>query len=125
MIELILLAITSLVVGFSGAIVPGPVFALTVSESAKIGFLAGPLIVAGHVMIEAIVIASLIFGLGPILKMGATIVTISFLGGLMLAWMGLRLVTSSFKKQVELTCEDKPPKKKVHCNIGRHNSKHF
>ena len=118
MIELILLAITSLIVGFSGAIVPGPVFALTVSESVKIGFIAGPLIVAGHIIIEAIVIVALILGLGPILNTGATVIIVSFFGGLMLVWMGLRLVTTSFKKQVELTCENKPPSKKYTTALG-------
>lgn len=118
MIEILLLAITSLMVGFSGAIVPGPVFALTVSESAKIGFIAGPLIVAGHILIEAIVIAALILGLGPILKMEATVMTISFLGGIMLLWMGFRLFTSSYKKRAEFKCEENLPGKKYATTLG-------
>lgn len=52
--ELAILASTSFVIGFSGALVPGPLFVVTVMESTKRGYIAGPLIVIGHAITEAL-----------------------------------------------------------------------
>ena len=44
--------ISSFIIGFSGALTPGPVLSVTIVESSRRGFLAGPLITLGHGLAE-------------------------------------------------------------------------
>ncbi len=83
---------TSFGVGFSGAVTPGPLFAPTIRESLRRGFLAGPLVVTGHSVLELLVVAGLALGVSPLFVEGPAITVISFLGGLFLIWMGSRMV---------------------------------
>ena len=59
-IEIIFL--TSLAIGFSGAVSPGPLLTYTITESLKKGFIAGPLISVGHALIELVLV--IVFALG-------------------------------------------------------------
>jgi hypothetical protein len=43
---------TSLVVGFSGTLMPGPLLTVIISRSAQRGFWQGPLLILGHVIKE-------------------------------------------------------------------------
>ena len=50
--ELLAIFTTAFVVGFSGAMMPGPLLTVTIGESARRGFSAGPLLVLGHAVLE-------------------------------------------------------------------------
>ncbi|MDO8885688.1 LysE family transporter [Candidatus Oleimmundimicrobium sp.] len=65
--ELIGIFITSLIVGFSGAIMPGPLLAVTINEVHQRGFWSGPLIVLGHAILELILVVALALGFQKIL----------------------------------------------------------
>ncbi len=60
---------------------PGPLLAVTIDESIRRGPKAGPLIVAGHAILEAALVAALAFGLVSFLKSDVVIAAISFAGG--------------------------------------------
>ncbi len=64
LIEILLFIITSFAVGLSGALVPGPMLTVTISDSLKRGFIAGPLIVIGHYIAELALILLIFAGLG-------------------------------------------------------------
>ncbi len=51
-------------VGLSGALIPGPLFAFVISDTLKKGALSGPLTMIGHVSVEFPVIVALVLGLG-------------------------------------------------------------
>jgi len=89
------LMVASFVAALSGAIVPGPVFAVTVAESIKRGYIAGPLIILGHFMIEAIIIILLFLGLGAALGSASATLIIGYAGGVMLMLMGFYLIIVS------------------------------
>jgi len=93
---------TSLLVGFSGAMMPGPLLMVTVSETARRGFLMAPLLVLGHGIAEAGVVVGLTIGLGEFLKQGPVAATIGLLGGLFLFWMGYGIIRSAWLRQVSL-----------------------
>lgn len=92
MAELVPLFLSAFGVGFSGAITPGPLLALNISETAKRGFWAAPFMVLGHGLVEAVMVTALALGLSRLLQAGPIIAVISILGGLFLWWMGLGLL---------------------------------
>lgn len=101
--ELLVLAGSWWIVGFSGAMMPGPVTTLIVTESARKGFIAGPLVTIGHVVLELVMVVALYFGLGDVLKQASVAGAIGLLGGVFLLWMGLGIVKSAASGQVSLS----------------------
>ncbi len=79
----------------SGAVVPGPVFVVVVSESLKKGAKAGPLIVIGHLIIEAIIIAAILLGLDILLSSAQATKAISYVGGAVFLLMGAMLINAA------------------------------
>ncbi len=90
--SLLLIGFSSFVVAFSGALVPGPLFSITVAESARRGASAGPVIIAGHGILELTLVILIALGFGPLLTVSSVKFAISVAGGLMLIFMGCRLV---------------------------------
>jgi threonine/homoserine/homoserine lactone efflux protein len=87
MTSLIAVFFTSLVVAFSGAMMPGPLLTITISESTRRGPIAGPLLIAGHSVLELLLLIGLLLGLGPLLKNETFFITIAFIGGIIMLWM--------------------------------------
>jgi threonine/homoserine/homoserine lactone efflux protein len=78
---------TSFVVALSGALMPGPLLTVTISESPRRGLMAGPLLILGHGLLELTLVAALIFGLAPLLKTPAVFITTALTGAGVLVWM--------------------------------------
>ena len=93
---------TAFIVGLSGAVTPGPVLALTVSETTKRGFIAVPLIVLGHAVLEGILVICLVGGLGSILVKGRVLGPIALLGAAVLLWMGSAMVRENLRHKAKL-----------------------
>lgn len=93
--NLLLIGFSSFMIALSGALVPGPLFTITVAESAKRGFIAGPLIIIGHGILELFMIGLLIFGVTPFLTAPSTRLIISITGGAILIYMGYSLIKSA------------------------------
>lgn len=91
---------TSWLVGFSGAMSPGPVSAVTVVEGARRGFWAGPGIAVGHGLVEVVLVALLASGLGGLLQTEAAGRTLAVVGGL--ALMGFGLLTARGTREARL-----------------------
>ena len=91
MIEIILFAVTSFLVGLSGALVPGPMLTVTISDSFKKGFIAGPLITSGHIFTELCLVLLILFGLGWLISSSTASFIIGLLGGIVLIFMGFRI----------------------------------
>ncbi|MBS7653753.1 LysE family transporter [Candidatus Bathyarchaeota archaeon] len=100
MLELLGIASLSFMAALSGAVVPGPVFTLVVSESMRSGRIAGPLIVLGHLILELLIIYLVFLGLGPLMKTKHALTMMSFIGGAMLFFMGFRLMRDSLNLKI-------------------------
>ncbi|MDM8537182.1 LysE family transporter [Desulfobacterales bacterium HSG17] len=87
MILLFTIFSTSFIVALSGAMMPGPLFTVAVSESSRRGFLVGPLLIAGHGILELILVIGLMLGLAPFLKQKEVFVFIALAGSAILMWM--------------------------------------
>ncbi|RJX33824.1 MAG: lysine transporter LysE [Desulfarculus sp.] len=78
---------TSFIIGLSGAVMPGPVLAGTVTHAVRHGVLAGPLVVLGHAILEAALLLALVAGLGPILTRPVVGGLVGAVGTVILLWM--------------------------------------
>lgn len=93
---------TSMMVGLSGTLMPGPLLTVTISRSAQRGFWQGPLLIVGHAIAELALVLALTAGLSRLLKRRAVAGLIGLLGGAFLLWMGLDIVRSAWWGTVSL-----------------------
>lgn len=77
---------------------PGPLLTYTIQLSYKKGFRVGPQIVFGHAVLEALLIGAVIAGLGNILAMPVTKISLWLIGGGLLGWMGYDLLWKESRK---------------------------
>ena len=93
---------TSLFVGFSGALMPGPLLTVVISRSAQRGFWEGPTLVLGHAIAEFLIVAGLAAGLSRLLRQNLVAGLIGILGGAFLLWMGFDIARSAWWGTVSL-----------------------
>ncbi|MDD4091452.1 MAG: LysE family transporter [Smithellaceae bacterium] len=85
---------SSFVIALSGALMPGPLLTATISESSRRGFWAGPLIIAGHAILELALVVALFLGLAPFFQMPAVFVVSALAGAVILIWMAAGMLRS-------------------------------
>ncbi|MBN1130793.1 MAG: LysE family transporter [Chitinispirillaceae bacterium] len=78
------IGVYSFMLALSGALMPGPLLTATIGESVRHGPRAGPLLVAGHALLEFALVAALFLGLAPLLKDKRVTAGISLAGGAIL-----------------------------------------
>ena len=88
------LFVTSFIVALSGAIMPGPLLTITISESSRRGLMTGPLLIVGHAILELVLVMALLMGLAPLLKMEPVFIVIALAGSAVLLWMGIGMLKS-------------------------------
>jgi len=93
--ELALLSVTAFMVGLSGALMPGTLFVAVVLHAAEKGWKVGPLMVLGHVVLEAALGIALFFGLNTLMSIQIVRTVIGLGGGVLLLWMGFGLLKNS------------------------------
>lgn len=96
------LLVTAFVIGLSGAVMPGPVLAVTITHAARRGFMAGPLITLGHALLEAALLIALVAGLGPFLTQPAISGLIAGVGAVILVLMGASMLRSLPRLKLDL-----------------------
>jgi threonine/homoserine/homoserine lactone efflux protein len=109
--NLVFIAASSFMLALSGALVPGPLFTITVSESVKRGFIAGPLIILGHGILELVIILLIIMGITPFLQRESTRLVISVIGGVILIIMGIMLFRDAKDVKLEFTGKEEERKR--------------
>jgi threonine/homoserine/homoserine lactone efflux protein len=85
--ELSTIFFSSFIIAFSGAMMPGPLLTATLSESSKRGFHAGPMLIAGHGILELGLVVLLLLGVAPFLQREGVFAVIAIAGGVILLWM--------------------------------------
>ncbi len=96
------LFITAFLVGLSGAMMPGPLLSATIASSARRGWLAGPMIVFGHAMLELLLILALMAGLSAFLTRSEVTLVIALVGGLFLIYLGYNMSRDAQAGRVQL-----------------------
>ncbi len=94
--------IQSLLIGYSGAVMPGSLLTFTIDRSLKYG--AGPamLVPLGHVGVEALLVVAIFFGFGRYLSSAAAQIAIGLLGGLLLIYLGGSMIIEGLGGTVKL-----------------------
>ena len=107
--EISLIFISALMVGFSGAIVPGPMFTVVITNSTTKGFRSVVYTVLGHAFIELIILILFLAGLLQYLNNPIVIKIIGIAGGAALLYLAYDLINSSLRNKLKIDCsqEDK------------------
>ncbi|MFQ6041994.1 MAG: LysE family transporter [Candidatus Poribacteria bacterium] len=87
--------IYSFILGLSGAMMPGPVLAVTITETLKRGFMAAVFIVLGHSLLEFFTVILLSLGVGTVLNNTIAVGIIGIVGGGVLLWMTIGILKES------------------------------
>jgi threonine/homoserine/homoserine lactone efflux protein len=101
-VELFAIFTTAFIVALSGAMMPGPLLTITIGESARRGFLAGPLIILGHAILEFALILALAGGLSVFLAMAGVSHVIAVVGGVFLLYMGAGMTRDAAAGRISL-----------------------
>lgn len=109
--DLLTLFITSFIVGFSGAMMPGPLLAVGVAEAPRKGAITGPIITGGHAIAELAVVILLSLGLAAVAENKAVAGGIAIIGGAMLIFMGVGMLYELIMKKIEMNQDPASAKK--------------
>lgn len=93
---------TAFLVGLSGAMMPGPLLTVTIAESARRGFITGPMIILGHAVLEFLLIAALMAGLSEFLTRDTVTTVIAVAGGSFLFYLGFSMSREAWSGRVQL-----------------------
>lgn len=83
---------SSFIIALSGALMPGPLLTVTITESSRRGMSAGPMMILGHGLLELAVLLALISGFAPLLLRDDVFVTVSLVGGAILVWLAISML---------------------------------
>lgn len=95
-----LLFVSAFVVGLSGAMMPGSLLTYTIRKSLSDGPRAGFIIIAGHMLLEMVLVFGIFHGLDMVLQSRQAQVGIGLGGGVLLAYMGIDMIRSSVKNKL-------------------------
>lgn len=108
----------SLMVAFTGALMPGPMLTLVISSVAQKGFWTAVFIVIGHSVLELLIVAGFYLGLLKYLDNPIVIKVISLTGGAFLIYMAASIIVSVARKKIKLDLDTK----RLAQNLGAKNS---
>ncbi|MDN5277387.1 MAG: hypothetical protein PWR01_1352 [Clostridiales bacterium] len=94
--------LSALIIGFSGAMMPGPMLGVTIDGSLKKGAVAGPVVVSGHGILELVLVMAMAFGLKDFFAQHSVAGVIGLVGGAFLAWMGYDMVRSAVRNSISI-----------------------
>jgi len=97
--------LSSFIIAMSGALMPGPVLTVTISESSKRGFWAGPQVVLGHGILEVILLALLVAGFARWINEPLFLGLVGVIGGGFLLWMSLGMLKEVRELKLDLSAQ--------------------
>lgn len=98
---LLYLFISSFALAFSGAMVPGPLFTVTIDGSLRRGFWAGPILAAGHGALELLLLLTMVWRLDKFVVLPGVKESIGLAGGIYLIWMGWGILRDAKKTRID------------------------
>lgn len=103
---MLMIFLSSVGVAFSGAVMPGPLLTYTIRQALSRGPKSGFIIIMGHALLEAALIALIFLGFDIILQSNAAQIAIGLIGGALLSWMGADMVVGALRDRVAIKVEE-------------------
>ena len=110
MAELLTLYATFMLISLSGALSPGPLTALSISEGARAGRWAGTRLALGHGLVEIPLVFAIAYGLGEWLRRPLVGGLIGLVGAAVLLWMGYGLAVGAWRGALTLAAAAAGPR---------------
>lgn len=92
----------SLLVGYSGAMMPGSLLTYTLNKSIKSGVKAGLLISLGHCILELILVILIFIGVGKYLQTSLAQLVIGIIGGIVLIFFGINMLRDAILNRLNI-----------------------
>ena len=108
----------SLLIGYSGAIMPGALFTYTIEKSLKSGAKAGLLISIGHALLEFILVVLILLGVGKYLGTSPAQILIGLIGGIVMAFSGFIMIKDAYSGKVTTDIKSVSDRKNGNILIG-------
>lgn len=103
MMQLLPLYATFMLISLSGALSPGPLTALSISEGARAGRWSGARLALGHGVVEIPLVFAIAYGLGAWLRQPLVGGLIGLIGAAVLLWMGYGLTVGAWRGNLSLS----------------------
>lgn len=101
--QLALIFLTSFLIAMSGAMLPGPMLAVTIKESLQEGWTAGVYLSLGHGLTEMSLIGLFVLGLGTIFQGQWIAAVVGIAGGFVLLVMGVGMIAGALKNKLDIS----------------------
>lgn len=95
----------SMLIGYSGALMPGSLLTYTIDKSIKSGAKSGLLIILGHSLLELLLVILIFTGAGSLLGTQAAQTVIGLLGGLVLIYLGITMIRDVVLNKITVNFE--------------------
>jgi len=102
----------SMLIGYSGAIMPGSLLTYTLEKSIKSGTKAGVMISIGHSLLELVLIILIFLGIGKYLGTPPVQLIIGMIGGIVLIFFGINMIRDTHLGKVSMDFANKQNEEK-------------
>ena len=103
---MLMIFLSSVGVAISGAVMPGPLLTYTIRQALSRGPKSGFVIIVGHALLEAALIALIFLGFDIVLQSDVAQIVIGLVGGALLGWMGADMVFGALRDRVAIKLEE-------------------
>lgn len=107
--ELLALFFNSFIVGFSGAMMPGPLLVVDIAETPRTGWKAGPILSTGHAIAEVFIVLLLMLGTATIAQNPKVASAIGIVGGIALIGMGIMMALDVLRNKISYDLHGSAP----------------
>lgn len=97
--------INALLVGYSGAVMPGALLTYVINQSLKKGIKVGYLTIIGHAILETILIVLIFLGLSSLLESNLMSIIISFVGGAIMVLFGVSGILEVVQNKLKIAVD--------------------
>lgn len=100
---------TFMLVSLSGALSPGPLTAVSLSEGVRAGRWSGAKLALGHGLVEFPLVLAIAYGLGQFLQRPLVNGLVALFGSAVLLWMGYGLISGVLRRRLSLDAAASAP----------------